>query len=57
MHRGVYRGGMAQKMSVCTIFGPQTARTEVLVSKPYQPLISPQARYPLSRIALWGPSN
>ena len=49
--------GMAQKRSVCTIFGPRIARTKGPFSVPCQFMISPQARYLPSRIVLWGPSS
>ena len=57
MPRGVCKVDMAQKRSVCTIFGLWMARTKVLISEPCQPLISPQVGYPFSRMALWGPSS
>ena len=57
MPRDVCIVDIAQKRSVCTIFGPWIAKTEMLVSEPCQLLISSQVGYPLSRIALWGPSS
>ena len=55
MPQDVCRAGMAQKMSVYTIFGPQIAKTKEVSSVLYQLLISPRAGYLPSRIVLWGP--
>ena len=57
MPQDVCRAGMAQKMSVYTIFSPRIARTEEFSPVLYQLLIFLQAGYLPSRIVLFGPSS
>ena len=57
MPQVVCRVDMAQKRSACIISSPQIIRTDEPFSISCQPLISPRAGYPPSRIVPRGPSN